>query len=266
MNATCSKAERAQYILARCREKQERCRGGKHDHHHNKLLHDLFHGLQQLEHRLCDPPRWVPRAALEICEVIKSEGVVVTTRSVAVLGELSRIDSHLFNEVTLLDHVGDLFVRDVKPFIIGVGEVSVIWDEPFKLRIVGRRGYPSLEQVHDANPSVAAQTSQINALAKSPLRKRPRSADYAHSKRSCRRRSISSFSTSFRRFNSVSFKSSVELRQCLGDLTFECLMLPLKFRNVYFGRHTVPRFVHRISTPSALATELNRTAVQSATA
>ena len=134
--------------------------------------------LQQLEHALSQA-RWVPRASLEICEVIKSEGVVVATRSVAVLGELNRIDSHLFNEVALLDHVCDLFVRDVKPFIIGVGEVSVIWDEPFKLLIVGRRGYPRFEQVHGANPSVAAQTGQINALAKSPFRKRPRSAAYA---------------------------------------------------------------------------------------
>ena len=44
----------------------------------------------------------------------------------AILGELSRIDCHLCDDVALLDHVCDLFVREAEPFIIGVGEVRVI--------------------------------------------------------------------------------------------------------------------------------------------
>jgi hypothetical protein len=61
---------------------------------------------------------------------------------VAILGELIRIDCHLCDDEALLADVGDLFVREGDPFIVGVGEVRVIRDEPFKLLIVGRRRYP----------------------------------------------------------------------------------------------------------------------------
>ncbi len=175
MNAARSEAERAQYVLARCRKNHKRRGSRNHDQQRNKLIHDLPMALQRLEHPLCDPARRVPRASLEICEVPKSEGVVVATRSVAVLGELSRIDRHLLDDVALLDHVCDLFVGEVEPFIIGVGEVRVIRDEPFKLLIVGGRGYRRFEQVHGANPSVAVQlspdkpTSKIAVPKMSPL-------------------------------------------------------------------------------------------------
>jgi len=32
------------------------------------------------------------------------------------------------------------------------------------------------------------------------------------------------------------------MRHCLGDLIFECLMLPLKFRKMHFDCHMIHRF------------------------
>ena len=80
---------------------------------------------------------------------------MVGTRSVAILGELSRIDCHLRDDVALLDQVRDLFVREAEPLIMGVGEVRVIRDQPFELLVVGRRGYPRFKQVNSRNPRMA---------------------------------------------------------------------------------------------------------------
>lgn len=48
------------------------------------------------------------------------------------------------------------------------------------------------------------------------------------------------------------------MRLCLGNLIFECLMLPLKFPKMDLGRHVFPALFHQIATPFARSIETNQ--------
>jgi hypothetical protein len=78
-------------------------------------------------------------SGMGICAGFEGGGIVIGTRAVAVPGEIVRVDFHLNDDLPATHRIRDLLIRELEPFIIGIGNVRVIWEETSKRLIVRLR-------------------------------------------------------------------------------------------------------------------------------
>lgn len=87
-------------------------------------------------------------------ESVEKGAISINPARVAISGELVRVDLHSLDEMPSRLNLGNLLVRELEPFIIGVGEVRVVWHEPFESLVVFR-GDPSLvARDHEITPEM----------------------------------------------------------------------------------------------------------------
>jgi hypothetical protein len=164
--------------------------------HAEQLALELANTIRILA--VCAEENWcesisLPRGFME-SESVESGAILIGAIRSTELGELARVDLHLLDGMPVRLHLGNLLVRETEPFIIGVGEVRVVWHEPFESLVV-LRGNPFLVAGnHKKTPEIAREifaSSNINGKDKiekeSGLCGRPEAHDFSSSSLQVRR-------------------------------------------------------------------------------
>ena len=87
-------------------------------------------------------------------EKVEVGSVIINNRAVAEAGEVVRVECYLFEDVAACRELCRLLIRDIEPFIIGVGEVRVVWNEALKLLVVFRLNPSLVSRGHEVTPEM----------------------------------------------------------------------------------------------------------------